>query len=281
MKSIFFRSLTHFIPLYSLTLALSNKMTFEKTSEDFFLQLGPNYTEYAEIFNENGFTDVSTICTMQIEEDLNTMIPGNSIPLGHRRKIQSAIQNLKSAVTCNTNEGVESMMETKCIAEKSSMRKIQEKHTEKLSSLKQKLEEALVKLKEFDQFVPLPEPEGPYKNQTCSICHVRGHRADGNKDRSYCTKEQCSSWKFCGRLDKHKTEISRSKKALELEVKQMRKDINDLEAEKQKLEAFSERSQTSFMSIMKPRLKAIDPMKYAVSSNILMRDLLALKEFYK
>ena len=62
--------------------------------------------------------------------------------------------------------------------------------------------------KAYEQYIPLPEPEGPYKLQTCSICHIRGHRASGNKDGSHCAKDQCTSWKICGRKDKHKADIA-------------------------------------------------------------------------
>jgi hypothetical protein len=48
------------------------KRTFEMFAVDFFLQLGPDFKDYAEVFVKNGFNDVETICTMHIQEDLDT-----------------------------------------------------------------------------------------------------------------------------------------------------------------------------------------------------------------
>jgi predicted transcriptional regulator len=53
---------------------------------DFFLQLGPDFKDYAEVFVKNGFNDVETICTMHIQEDLDTMFSEETMPLGHSRK---------------------------------------------------------------------------------------------------------------------------------------------------------------------------------------------------
>ena len=39
-------------------------MTFEMSAVDFFLQLGPDFKDYAVVFVKNGFNDVETICTM-------------------------------------------------------------------------------------------------------------------------------------------------------------------------------------------------------------------------
>jgi len=46
------------------------------------------------------------------------------------------------------------------------------------------------------------------------------------------------------------------------------------------MDVFEQRTQTSFMHIMKPRLKSLDPVKYSMSTNLLMWDLIILKEFY-
>ena len=64
------------------------------TSEDVFLQLGPDCKKYSATFNEHGFTHVETICTLETKEDLLTMFPHESMPLGHRTKIEAAVKNL-------------------------------------------------------------------------------------------------------------------------------------------------------------------------------------------
>jgi hypothetical protein len=37
------------------------KRTFEMFAVDFFLQLGPDFRDYAEVFVKNGFNDVETL----------------------------------------------------------------------------------------------------------------------------------------------------------------------------------------------------------------------------
>ncbi|CAC5407427.1 unnamed protein product [Mytilus coruscus] len=251
------------------------------TSEDFFLQLGPDYKKNTDTLNEHGFTDVETICTMETKEDLLTMFPHESMPLGHRRKNEDAVKNLKTATSTKPCDNYSNNKEPcRGDEEKGSLSKIQEKQADKLKELNDKLGKALAALKEIDKSIPLPEPEGPYKNQTCSICHVRGHRSDGNKDRSHCIKEPCTSWEYCGRRDKHKPEVSRKKRETEKEIRDLNRDITEVKSEKEQMDTFAERSQSSFMHLMKPRLKAINPMKYSLCTNLLMKDLITLKKFY-
>ncbi|CAG2254718.1 unnamed protein product [Mytilus edulis] len=247
------------------------------TSEYFFLQLGPDYKKYSATFNDHGFTDVETICTMETKEDLLTMFPHESMPLGHRRKIEAAVKNLKTATSTKPYDNFSNNKEP-CRGDEEigSLSKIQGKQVDKLRELNDKLGKAVAAQKEIEKFIPLPEPEGPYKTQICSICHVRGHKSDGNKDRSHCMKEPCTSWEYCGRRDKHKPEVSRMKKEMEKEIKELNRDITEVKNEKEQMDIFAERSQSSFMHLMKLRLKAINPMKYSLCTNLLMRDLITL-----
>jgi hypothetical protein len=43
-----------------------------------------------------------TLCTMQIKEDMDTMFKEDSLPLGHRRKMEVAILNLQKAAEPGT-----------------------------------------------------------------------------------------------------------------------------------------------------------------------------------
>ena len=63
----------------------------------------------------------------------------------------------------------------------------------------------------FEQYIPLPETKGSYKLQTCSICHIRGHRSSGSKDGPQCAKDHCTSWKIRGRKDKHMADNGRER----------------------------------------------------------------------
>jgi hypothetical protein len=44
------------------------------------------------------------------------------------------------------------------------------KMKEEISKLEAKLELALSRQRDMDKFVPMPEQDGPFKNQTCSVC---------------------------------------------------------------------------------------------------------------
>ena len=121
----------------------------------------------------------------------------------------------------------------------------------------------------------MPEQDGPFKIQTCSVCHIHG-----NRDRSHCDKEPCSSWTSCGRKESHKHEVARAKKDIQKEIRELNLIIGDMRTEMDKMDGFEQRTQTSFMHIMKSRLKALDTVKYSMGTNLLMRALMILKEFY-
>ena len=109
----------------------------------------------------------------------------------------------------------------------------------------------------------MPEQDGPFKIQTCSVCHIHG-----NRDRSHCDKEPCSSWTSCGRKESHKHEVARAKKDIQKEIRELNLIIGDMRTEMEKMDGFEQRTQTSFMHIMKSRLKALDTVKYSMSTNL-------------
>ncbi|CAG2235007.1 unnamed protein product [Mytilus edulis] len=163
-------------------------------------------------------------------EDLLTMFPHESMPLGHRRKIEAAVKNLKTATSTKPYDNFSNNKEPcRGNEEIGSLSKIQGKQVDKLRELNDKLGKAVAAQKEIEKFIPLPEPEGPYKTQICSICHVRGHKSDGNKDRSHCMKEPCTSWEYCGRRDKHKPE---NQQIIESERDQLRQELKNIRQQK-------------------------------------------------
>jgi hypothetical protein len=135
------------------------KRTFEMFAVDFFLQLGPDFKDYAEVFVKNGFNDVETICTMHIQEDLDTMFSKEIMPLGHRRKIKTAVKNMKSAIDTGSHEHHLPIVEEKVrnVEMKSSWLKMKENKQEEIFKLEAKLELALSRQKDMDKFVPMPE----------------------------------------------------------------------------------------------------------------------------
>ena len=68
---------------------------------------------------------------------------------------------------------------------------------------------------ELSRNVTEPPPEGNYKSIICGNCHLRGHRVDGNKNNTACTKAPCISYISCGQRKKHPEhfdEVKRLKK---------------------------------------------------------------------
>ena len=53
---------------------------------------------------KNGFNDIENICTIHIQEDLDTIFSGETMPLGHKRKIETADKNMKRAVDTGNHE---------------------------------------------------------------------------------------------------------------------------------------------------------------------------------
>ena len=121
---------------------------------------------------------------MYIQEDLDTMFFGETMPLGHRRKIETAVKNMKSAIDTGSHEHHLPIVEEKVqnVEMKPSLLKMKENKQEENFKLEAKLELALSRQKDMDKFVPtcMLEQDGPFKNQTCSVCHIRGHRADAH-----------------------------------------------------------------------------------------------------
>jgi hypothetical protein len=54
--------------------------------------------------------------------------------------------------------------------------------------------------------------------------------------QNHCDKEPCSSWTFCGRKEKHKSEVTRAKKDIEKEIRELNLIISDMRTEIEKMD---------------------------------------------
>ena len=150
------------------------------STHEFLVQLGPAYLQYKDVFIEEEFTDCSTLRTMGIDTDLIQIFKARKLPLplGHRRKLEDALRNLKSA-------GDQQLPEEKVSANTSDTLKCFENiEKEKRALLISKLEERKEleqQRKDLTKNVSVPHPVGSNKTATCSNCHLRGHREFGNK----------------------------------------------------------------------------------------------------
>ena len=95
-SAIIGRNIVHFLVYASCECI--NKMD-DISVHEFQIQLGPSFLEYEDVFKANEFNDCSTLKVMHIERDLTDMFreKGVPLPLGHRRKLEEALMNLRRA----------------------------------------------------------------------------------------------------------------------------------------------------------------------------------------
>ncbi|CAC5375266.1 unnamed protein product [Mytilus coruscus] len=155
-----------------------------------------------------------------------------------------------------------------------------EKNREKiLCDIKQKestRSDLISKRRDIDILVVDPDPIGPYKSTRYGNCHLRGHKAIGNRGNKPCSLSPCRDWRDCVQKDKH-ADYKKESKQIDRDIKSVDKDIEDLKTE---LLSFEEKITTSFISVVKERLRATIKLKY-LNTNFLMRDVIALKGHYK
>lgn len=264
----------------------------EISVQEFLGQLGQEFLVYSRTFIENEFKDGSSLRAMDIDNDLDIMFANNPLPLGHKRKIQLALRNLFSvtspdvpinnlpiAISSNLKEQHGTQGNAVCDDQKSSMGKIKEKYQEDLKLKEDEMKDLQIKRRSLDMTVCDPDPVGPFKNTRCGNCHLRGHKADGNRGNKSCNLPACSNWKDCGQKEKH-PEYKRECKQIEKEIKSCEKDIEEIKGEMSRLSSFQEKASTSFISVVKERLRDTNKQRY-MNTNILMRDVIALKDYYK
>lgn len=122
-----------------------------------------------------------------------------------------------------------------------------------------------------------PEPCG-IRILRCSNCHRIGHRAEGNSGRKSCPNEKCTNYFKCGQERFH-NDFRQEKRQVEENLKSLKREIKDLEAEKAMVESYQQ-SGNSFSSVMRERLRKSNPSKY-IKSSALLKDIIILKKYYK
>jgi hypothetical protein len=53
------------------------------------------------------------------------------------------------------------------------------------------------------ELMPLSLPGCRMMSSTCTRCHHRGHRKEGNKNGAYCEFEECVGFHYCGQEKLH------------------------------------------------------------------------------
>ena len=143
-----------------------------------------------------------------------------------------------------------------------------EKKKEEISNNLQWLEDRKIALQTHIRELEMPVQEpmriGTYRS-ICGNCHIRGHRADGNRNNDSCNAPECVSFFMCGQKNKHPEhfdEIKRKKK----ELKDLTKEIENVQLEKKNLIAFQSKSISAFATAITPRLTRAFGEKYSLKT---------------
>ena len=143
-----------------------------------------------------------------------------------------------------------------------------ENKKEEISNKLQWLEDRKVALQTHirDLEIPVEEPMriGTYRT-VCGNCHIRGHRADGNRNNDACNAPECVSYFMCGQKNKHPEHFDELKKNKK-DLKDLTKEIENAQLEKKNLIAFQSKSISAFATAITPRLTRAFSEKYSLKT---------------
>ncbi len=106
-----------------------------------------------------------------------------------------------------------------------------------------------------------PPPQGTYKTIVCGNCHLRGHRAEGNKNNAACTKPACLSYVSCGQRKKHAEHFDEIKN-LKKRHKALKEELDTVDKNKKNLAAFESKTISAFSVAVTGRLLKAFPDRY-------------------
>ena len=97
----------------------------------------------------------------------------------------------------------------------------------------------------------------------CGNCHIRGHRAEGNRANGSCKSSPCNSYISCGQKKKHPEHFEEIRK-MKKQLKDLQKEIDTVAMEKKNFDSFQSKSISAFSSAVTPRLAKAFPEKYSL-----------------
>ena len=134
-------------------------------------------------------------------------------------------------------------------------------------------------IRELEIEVPEPPAAGTYRI-ICGNCHIRGHRAEGNRRNDACNLAPCSSYYTCGQKKKHPEHFEEIRNAKK-NIKDINKEIDSAEMEKKNIESFQSKSISAFSSALTPRLLKAFGDKYSLKTSsgklVLQKDITTLR----
>ena len=206
--------------------------------EDFLNGLAPELNKYAKSLRDQGFTSTNMLKFLKLKDIQNIPFV---VPAPHQRMILSAVGKLQSpgskfqiesplSATVDTDmckkrktdweTSTEYKIETSEKQSKFAPKSLFSDGTVSKGNncahdivLQDKLElekkYALLKaeLSEYTskpvELMPLTLPDSRVMMVTCTRCHHRGHRKDGNKNGAVCEFEPCVGYHYCGNQKLH------------------------------------------------------------------------------
>ena len=187
-------------------------------------------------------------------------------------------QNANTTASCSTTRqsGKELFPETKRDWKISKLEDI----SDQVQQLQDELVAVDVQLEELRRPVIEPPQLGQYKSIVCGKCHIRGHRAEGNRHNAACMREVCTSYYTCRQNKKHPEHFEQIRN-LTKRQKQLNSEIATLNTNKSSLEAFQSKSVSAFVTAVTPRLIKAFPDKYNTTTTsgkiLLQKDLATLR----
>ena len=119
-------------------------------------------------------------------------------------------------------------------------------------------------IRELELDVAEPLYVGNYRT-VCGNCHVRGHRADGNRNKGACSAPACTSYFTCGQKKKHPEHFEQIRQAKK-RLKDVTKELDNVNLEKKNLAAFQSKSISAFATAITPRLIRAFSDKYSLKT---------------
>ena len=113
-------------------------------------------------------------------------------------------------------------------------------------------------LEELSRNVPEPPQEGEYRSIICGKCHLRGHRAEGNKNKPACKNPPCVLYVSCRQREKHPEHFEEIKK-LTKQRKKLSEQLDTFDKNKKNLSALESKTISAFFQTVMiqelPRVK--------------------------
>ena len=66
-----------------------------ESTQDFLLNIGPNFKRFTENFVSEGFKTIKELKCIQLPEDLEVILHGTTFNLAEKRQLQCAIKNIQ------------------------------------------------------------------------------------------------------------------------------------------------------------------------------------------